>query len=204
MAAPASNEPEVYGIYTGKITKIQEFGAFVSLDGFSNREGLVHISQLRAARVMKVEDAVKQKQFVRVKVLSIIGSKLSLSMREVDQDTGADLRPRRREEKVSEAGDLYANPERGMGAPGGSGQSFSGDRAVMEAAKKVTRVVKRLSSPERWEAAQMEKAGVLGRDRRNDPRFDEVRAGSCRQQWLFLHHFRFLFLLPFFPTPLPL
>ena len=53
----------MYAIYTGKISKCAEFGAFVELDGFrGKKEGLVHISQLRASKVMKVEDAVKKGQ----------------------------------------------------------------------------------------------------------------------------------------------
>jgi ATP-dependent RNA helicase DHX8/PRP22 len=76
----------VYGIYDGKITKITDFGCFVELEGFRNKvEGLVHISQIRQNRVTKVDEVVRRNQPVKVKVLSVVSQKLSLSMREVDQ-----------------------------------------------------------------------------------------------------------------------
>lgn len=54
------------------------------------KEGLVHISQLSGKRVNSVSEAVKVGQKVKVKVLSVIANKISLSMKEVDQNTGAD------------------------------------------------------------------------------------------------------------------
>ena len=61
--------------------------------------GLVHVSQLRqgTTRILKVEDWVKRNQPIKVKVLNMIGQRISLSMKEVDQDTGADLNPGRQE-----------------------------------------------------------------------------------------------------------
>jgi ATP-dependent RNA helicase DHX8/PRP22 len=58
-------------------------------------EGLVHISQLRReGRVKNVEEVVLRGQAVKVKVLSITaGQKISLTMKDVDQETGEDLNP---------------------------------------------------------------------------------------------------------------
>ena len=58
-------------------------------------EGLVHISQLRReGRVKSVEEVVLRGQAVKVKVLSITaGQKISLTMKDVDQETGEDLNP---------------------------------------------------------------------------------------------------------------
>jgi polyribonucleotide nucleotidyltransferase len=83
-------EPEVGVIYTGKVVKTVEFGAFVNFIG--NRDGLVHISELAGTRVGKVTDVVQEGQPVKVKVLGIDDrGKVRLSMRVVDQATGADI-----------------------------------------------------------------------------------------------------------------
>lgn len=71
------------------------FGCFVQIEGLRRRwEGLVHISQLRReGRVTNVQEVVQRGQKVRVKVLSVAGQKVSLSIKDVDQDTGEDLNP---------------------------------------------------------------------------------------------------------------
>lgn len=60
---------EVGGIYQGKVTRIADYGAFVSIS--STKEGLVHISQIAEHRVDKVADHLKLMQEVSVKVLEI-------------------------------------------------------------------------------------------------------------------------------------
>ncbi len=83
-------EAEIGKIYTGKVVKIMEFGAFVNFIGA--KDGLVHISELADHRVGKVEDVVKEGDAVKVKVLEIDNrGKIRLSMKVVDQQTGADL-----------------------------------------------------------------------------------------------------------------
>jgi len=83
-------EPEVGAIYTGKVVKIVDFGAFVNFLG--SRDGLVHISELAPQRVKTVGDVVEQGDQVKVKVLRVDDrGKVSLSMKSVDQETGADL-----------------------------------------------------------------------------------------------------------------
>ena len=83
-------EPEKGRIYTGKVVRIMDFGAFVNFIG--SRDGLVHISELAAHRVEKVGDIVKEGDEVKVKVLDIDDrGKVRLSMRVVDQDTGEEL-----------------------------------------------------------------------------------------------------------------
>jgi len=62
-------EPEVGQIYTAKITKITDFGAFAEIR--PNLEGLIHISQLDTKRVKKVSDVVKEGDEVLVKVIEI-------------------------------------------------------------------------------------------------------------------------------------
>lgn len=83
-------EPEVGEIYTGKVVKVVDFGAFVNFIG--TRDGLVHISELAAQRVNAVSDVVNEGDEVKVKVLGIDErGKVKLSMRVVDQETGRDI-----------------------------------------------------------------------------------------------------------------
>jgi polyribonucleotide nucleotidyltransferase len=83
-------EPEVGVIYTGKVVKTVDFGAFVNFLGA--RDGLVHISELAPQRVGKVTDVVKVGDQVKVKVLGFDDrGKIKLSMKRVDQQTGEDL-----------------------------------------------------------------------------------------------------------------
>ncbi len=90
-------EPEVGLIYSGKVVKVVDFGAFVNFIG--NRDGLVHISELAPRRVAKVGDIVKEGDQVKVKVLAVDDrGKVRLSMRAVDQQTGEDITEQMRAE----------------------------------------------------------------------------------------------------------
>jgi polyribonucleotide nucleotidyltransferase len=80
-------EPEIGVIYTGKVVKIMDFGAFVNFLG--SRDGLVHISELAPQRVAKTSDIVAVGDEVKVKVLGFDDrGKIKLSMKAVDQATG--------------------------------------------------------------------------------------------------------------------
>ena len=63
------NPPEVGKVYTGKVTRLMNFGAFVEIA--PEKEGLVHISQLAKERVKTVEDVVKVGDVIDVKVMEI-------------------------------------------------------------------------------------------------------------------------------------
>jgi polyribonucleotide nucleotidyltransferase len=92
-----TSEPEVGHIYKGKVVKIMEFGAFVNF--FGSKDGLVHISQLTQGRPQTVGEVVKEGQEVYVKLLGFDDrGKVRLSMKIVDQATGAELPPQPREE----------------------------------------------------------------------------------------------------------
>jgi polyribonucleotide nucleotidyltransferase len=83
-------EPELGVVYNGKVVKTVDFGAFVNFLGA--RDGLVHISELAPQRVGKVTDVVNVGDAVKVKVLGFDDrGKVKLSMKQVDQVTGADL-----------------------------------------------------------------------------------------------------------------
>ena len=85
-------------IYTGKVVRIMEFGAFVELA--PNNDGMVHISKLSDKRVAKVEDVVNIGDEVTVRVVEVDRmGRINLTMR--PEDMTADLekltRPERRE-----------------------------------------------------------------------------------------------------------
>lgn len=83
-------EPEIGRIYNGKVVKTADFGAFVNFLG--PKDGLVHISELSNGRVGKTTDVVKQGDEVKVKVIGFDDrGKVKLSMRVVDQESGADI-----------------------------------------------------------------------------------------------------------------
>ncbi|MBZ6378225.1 polyribonucleotide nucleotidyltransferase [Pacificimonas flava] len=116
-------EPEVGHIYKGKVVSIVDFGAFVNFMG--QKDGLVHISELKNERVGKVTDVLEEGQEVYVKVLAVDDrGKVRLSMRVVDQETGEELEDTRppREEGDREGGD---RKRRGRG---GRGNDRGGDR----------------------------------------------------------------------------
>jgi polyribonucleotide nucleotidyltransferase len=83
-------EPELGVVYTGKVVKVVDFGAFVNFLG--SRDGLVHISELAPQRVGKTSDVVNMGDEVKVKVIGFDDrGKIKLSMKSVDQATGEDL-----------------------------------------------------------------------------------------------------------------
>jgi polyribonucleotide nucleotidyltransferase len=83
-------EPEIGVIYSGKVVKVVDFGAFVNFLG--SRDGLVHISELAPRRVGKVTDVINEGDQVKVKVLGMDErGKVRLSMKAVDQATGEDI-----------------------------------------------------------------------------------------------------------------
>ena len=83
-------EPELNEIYDGKVVKTVDFGAFVNFLGA--RDGLVHISELKNERVAQTTDVVSEGDIVKVKVIGFDNrGKVKLSMKRVDQETGADI-----------------------------------------------------------------------------------------------------------------
>ena len=76
-------EVEVGKIYEGKVVRIMDFGAFVTI--LPGKDGLVHISQISNERVEKVTDKLAEGDVVKVKVLEIDRQgRVRLSMKEVD------------------------------------------------------------------------------------------------------------------------
>ncbi|KAJ2859454.1 DEAH-box ATP-dependent RNA helicase prp22 [Coemansia aciculifera] len=184
--------PVLYKIYQGRVSNLKDFGAFVSLDGVKGRtEGMVHVSAIqRNVRVGNPREVLERGQSVKVKVVSIVGSKLGLSMKDVDQGTGADLTPHLFPGMPSEPqeGAWPQNGESSRSSARPPVAAVSGSNAIRlgpakdEAAngststngkgKGVSSSIKRLTSPEKWEIKQLIASGAL--DRADYPDLDEV------------------------------
>jgi polyribonucleotide nucleotidyltransferase len=77
MVKDVTAVPEVNKIYMGKVAKIVEFGAFVTI--MPNQDGLLHVSEIAHERVEKVEDYLKEGEEIEVKVLGIDRGRIKLS-----------------------------------------------------------------------------------------------------------------------------
>jgi ATP-dependent RNA helicase DHX8/PRP22 len=153
------DQPILFKVYDGRVTGVKDFGAFVNLQGVKGKvDGLVHISAMQeGARVNHPSDLVSRGQPVKVKVISIQGSRIGLSMKEVDQITGRDLIPQKRLASG-------ANMERLDGFSGDDRYgNLSSDVPVVEGDVdgRQMRNRKRLTSPERWEIKQLIASGAV-------------------------------------------
>ena len=83
-------EPEEGKVYTGKVVKLVDFGAFVNF--FGKRDGLVHVSQIASKRLNHPNEILKEGQEVKVKLLGFDDrGKVRLGMKMVDQETGEEI-----------------------------------------------------------------------------------------------------------------
>ncbi len=82
MIKDITAKAELNKIYSGKVMKIMEFGAFVNFLG--KQDGLVHISELADKRVAKVTDVVKEGDEVKVKVIGFDRGKVKLSIKQAN------------------------------------------------------------------------------------------------------------------------
>ncbi|EPX74738.1 ATP-dependent RNA helicase Prp22 [Schizosaccharomyces octosporus yFS286] len=158
--------PKLNEVYSGIVSGIKDFGAFVTLDGFSRRtDGLVHISNIMSGRrVEHPSEVVAYGQPVLVKVIRVdeASKRIGLSMKEVDQITGEDLKPE------TEENDFY----RGTGANSvglNTNEKQAQTADIFGAGKNNGR--KRLTSPEIWELQQLAASGAISSS--NIPGFQE-------------------------------
>ncbi|TFK41861.1 P-loop containing nucleoside triphosphate hydrolase protein [Crucibulum laeve] len=160
-------KPVLFKIYNGKVTGLKDFGAFVALDGIAGRaEGMVHISNIQVgARANSASDLLSRGQPVKVKVMSVAGTKVGLSMKDVDQVSGRDLTPHLRIKSEAEM-----EEERMRSAKASSGANALPLRSKDEPIAPV-RSAKRLTSPERWEIKQLISSGAI--DASEYPDLDE-------------------------------
>ena len=97
-----TDEPEVGKVYTGKVVKCVDFGAFVNFMG--SKDGLVHISELADHRVAKTTDVINEGDEVKVLCIGMDDrGKVKLSMKRVDQETGEEIaqeeKPKKKDDK---------------------------------------------------------------------------------------------------------
>lgn len=155
--------PKLFKIYDGVVTGVKDFGAFVNLTGVKGKvDGLVHVSAMQeGTRVNHPSDLVSRSQPVKVKIISVQGTRIGLSMKEVDQITGRDLVPQRRlasganMEKLDGTGPTT----NGNGRYGGLGLGVPVIEGDMDG--KPMRSKKRMTSPERWEIKQLIASGAI-------------------------------------------
>ena len=159
LDADVDDHPVLYKIYEGVVTGVKEFGAFVNLRGVKGKvDGLVHVSAIQeGARVSDPNDLLSKGQSVKVKVSKVEGSRIGLSMKEVNQTTGEDLAPYKR---IASG----ANMERLKGDPiedrlGGLSATGAGIESALNG--QPGRIKKRLTSPERWEIKQLIASGAI-------------------------------------------
>jgi polyribonucleotide nucleotidyltransferase len=120
-------EAEVGKIYDGKVVNIVDFGAFVNFMG--QKDGLVHVSEIKNERVEKVADELSEGQEVKVKVLEIDQrGKVRLSMRVVDQETGEELEDTRPPREPRSGGGGRGGDRGGRGGGGGRSRGPRRDR----------------------------------------------------------------------------
>jgi ATP-dependent RNA helicase DHX8/PRP22 len=154
------DEPVLYKVYDGKVTGVKDFGCFVNLQGVKGKvDGLVHVTQMiEGARVNHPSDIVSRMQQVKVKVIKMENGRLSLSMKEVDQQSGHDLAPGKR---IAAGAPNFASGANSQGLGGIPGfdaavpvveEGFNGRKNGMR---------KRMTSPERWEIQQLIASGVI-------------------------------------------
>lgn len=120
---------------------------------------MVHASNMQQGRVNSAADFLSRGQQVKVKVVSVAGQRVGLSMKDVDQATGRDLTPHLRIQSEAEMEEErrrhVSRASSGANAiPVGGAPAQSFDQAPVRSAK-------RLSSPERWEIKQLIASGAI-------------------------------------------
>jgi ATP-dependent RNA helicase DHX8/PRP22 len=157
-------EPELYAIYSGRVSNIKDFGVFVELDGFrSKKEGLVYVGNMKpGVRVNHPSEVVSRGQIVKVKVISLSNNKISLSMKDVDQVSGVDLMPSR-QEGINSAS--ISNSSK----PLTNHAHLKDHNTTMDAPRRAT---KRLASPERFDTQQLIASGVISAS--EYPEYNEI------------------------------
>lgn len=158
-ATEVDERPVLFKVYDGKVTGIKDFGVFVNLLGVKGKvDGLVHVSAIKEERVNHPSDLLAKGQSVKVKVINIQGTRIGLSMQDVDQKTGRDLDSTKR---IASG----ANMERldGTGASSRYGTLDPHSIPVPEAIgdQQSVRSKKRMTSPERWEIKQLIASGAV-------------------------------------------
>jgi len=107
MIMAITAEAEVGAVYTGKVARIVDFGAFITI--LPGKDGLLHISQIANERVENVSDYLTEGQEVTVKCLDVDQrGRIKLSIKELLEDEAPEEAP---VAEVAEAEEPAAEPE---------------------------------------------------------------------------------------------
>jgi ATP-dependent RNA helicase DHX8/PRP22 len=141
--------PILHKVYDGYVAGIKDFGAFVGLYGIKEKPtGLVHVSQMAGQRINHPSDFLERGQSVKAKVISINGTKIGLSTKDIDQETGQDL-------------GLQANLGSGANMQTLGGDENGHTKSGFQRSETAKRERRRMTSPERWEIRQLIASGVV-------------------------------------------
>jgi len=79
--------PEEGDLVVGTVVKVQNFGAFVTLDEYPNKEGFIHIAEIATGWVKRIRNHVKEKQKIVCRVLNVDSAKnhIDLSLKRVNE-----------------------------------------------------------------------------------------------------------------------
>lgn len=115
---------------------------------------MVHVSNIQTgARANSAQDLLTKGQQVKVKVMSVAGTRVGLSMKDVEQATGRDLTPHLRIKSEAELEEDRAKAARASSGANAMPLNVKDDGPIRSA--------KRLTSPERWELRQLVASGAL-------------------------------------------
>jgi ATP-dependent RNA helicase DHX8/PRP22 len=150
-------EPIVGQIYDGSVSSLMQFGCFVQLQGLKKSwEGLVHISNLRKeGRVSLVSDVVSRHQKVKAKCISFTGTKVGLSMKDVDQKSGEDLNPQHTKRLLTQQQSTISNESNDNEARNPDRPDNWNEVPVAEEDLTAKKKVKQISDYEKWENNQL-------------------------------------------------
>lgn len=151
--------PKVYSCFRSRNVKMLTFNT-----------GLVHVSAIQqGARVNSAADLLTRGQSVKVKIMSVAGSRIGLSIKDVDQASGRDLTPHLRIK--SEAEMAEEERQQATRALSGSNAMPLGGSGISADTSIPVRSARRLTSPERWEIKQLISSGAV--DASEYPQLDE-------------------------------
>ncbi|KAF4697126.1 hypothetical protein FOZ60_011798 [Perkinsus olseni] len=192
---------ELYTIHRGTVQRVMEYGCFVAFrTQEGEKEGLVHVGEILPASSagrsrMSASDLVKRNQSVYVKIVGLAGTKISLSMREADQKTGEDLRPRNASSSKSirpgdsayhgansiPIGGATTNAAARSGRGSQTGIRLDLDQGAGSSSSSSGRQAKQhLNDYELWEARQLRASGVL--DASDMPDFDPRNREETKEE----------------------